>query len=75
MILDDQESIPLHHPLITEHARAQAHQAADAVAKDLRVRGCIVEVTSDENGLPVITYTAPPAVQSITMNITLSREQ
>lgn len=74
MSLDGQERIPLHHPLITSHARAQAHQMADAAAKELRARGCIVDITTDENGLPVINYTAPPGVQRVSVNITLSRE-
>ena len=61
---------------ISPETIAAAHELANATADNLRKLGAtVVVVTSDANGLPVISYTLPPAVERVTVSITVSRAQ
>lgn len=46
-----------------------AHRIAADTTANLRWLGCTVEVTNDDNGLPVMTYTTPLTFDSVVVRI------
>jgi hypothetical protein len=46
-----------------------AHLIAAETTANLRWLGCTVEVTTDDNGLPVMTYTQPGTLDSVVVKI------
>lgn len=56
-------------PSIKPETIEAAHGIADATAKRLRDLGCTVDITTDDNGLPVMTYAAPGAICSVVVKI------
>ena len=56
-------------PYINPETIKAAHRIAAETTANLRWLGCTVEVTSDDNGLPVMTYTTPTTVDSVVVRI------
>jgi hypothetical protein len=56
-------------PYIKPETIAAAHRIAAETTANLRWLGCTVEVTSDDNGLPVMTYTTPLTHDSVVVRI------
>lgn len=52
-----------------------AHRIAAETTANLRWLGCTVEVTSDDNGLPVMTYTTPATFDSVVVRIEVREPQ
>lgn len=56
-------------PYIKPETIKAAHLIASETAANLRWLGCTVEVTTDDNGLPVMTYAQPDTFDSVVVRI------